>query len=61
VVVSSVTLIKLAILAVRLLAVPVALVNTIADGVPRAGVTKVGDVAKTRDPEPVSSLIKVAN
>jgi hypothetical protein len=32
---------------------PVALVKTAADGVPKAGVTKVGDVLKTAEPEPV--------
>ena len=35
---------------------PVALVNTAADGVPRFGVTNVGLVAKTAEPEPVSSV-----
>jgi hypothetical protein len=34
--------------AVRLEAVPEALVRTTADGVPRSGVTKVGEVEKTR-------------
>jgi hypothetical protein len=34
-------------------AVPVKLVTTPLDGVPKAGVTKVGDVAKTTLPEPV--------
>ena len=34
-------------------AVPVMLVPTNADGVPRAGVTKVGDVARTTEPDPV--------
>jgi hypothetical protein len=29
-------------------------------GVPKRGVTKVGEVAKTRAPDPVSSEIKVA-
>lgn len=33
---------------------PVALVNTPADGVPRSGVTSVGEVAKTKAPVPVS-------
>lgn len=40
---------------------PVALVKTAADGVPKAGVTKVGLVAKTKVPEPVSSEIFPAN
>ena len=35
---------------------PVALVSTPADGVPRSGVTSVGDVANTATPEPVSSV-----
>lgn len=30
-------------------------------GVPRLGVIRVGEVAKTNEPEPVSSLIAVAN
>jgi hypothetical protein len=34
----------------------VALVKSIADGVPRSGVTKVGDVANTFAPVPVSSV-----
>jgi hypothetical protein len=37
-------------------AVPVRLVTTPLEGVPRAGVTKVGEVAKTNDPVPVSSV-----
>ena len=37
-------------------AVPVIFVPTKAEGVPRAGVTSVGDVANTSDPDPVSSL-----
>jgi hypothetical protein len=37
-------------------AVPVKLVTTPLAGVPRAGVTKVGEVAKTKEPEPVSSV-----
>ena len=41
--------------AVRFAAVPVILVPTKADGVPRAGVTKVGEVANTAVPVPVSS------
>lgn len=40
---------------------PVPLVSTIADGVPKAGVTRVGDVAKTLAPVPVSSVSAVAN
>ncbi len=36
---------------------PVQLVSVQLDGVPRAGVTSVGEVANTSDPEPVSSLI----
>ena len=40
---------------------PVALVSTAADGVPKAGVTSVGDVANTAEPEPVSSVNAVAN
>lgn len=39
---------------------PVPLVSTTADGVPSAGVTKVGDVANTNAPEPVSSVTAVA-
>lgn len=35
---------------------PVALVKTAADGVPRAGVTSVGEVANTNAPVPVSSV-----
>jgi hypothetical protein len=42
--------------AVRPEAVPVMFVPTKADGVPRAGVTRVGLVAKTADPVPVSSV-----
>jgi hypothetical protein len=34
----------------------VALVRTAAEGVPKAGVTSVGDVAKTKEPLPVSSV-----
>lgn len=40
---------------------PVQFVSVPEDGVPKAGVTKVGDVAKTRFPEPVSSEITLAN
>jgi hypothetical protein len=36
------------------------LVITPEAGVPSAGVTKVGEVANTNAPEPVSSVIKVA-
>ena len=32
------------------------LLNVPLDGVPSTGVTKVGEVAKTREPEPVSSV-----
>lgn len=39
---------------------PVALVNTTALGVPRAGVTRVGELAKTAAPVPVSSVRAVA-
>jgi hypothetical protein len=42
--------------AVKPEAVPVMLVPTKAEGVPKAGVTSVGDVAKTNDPVPVSSV-----
>jgi hypothetical protein len=35
---------------------PVALVRVPLEGVPRAGVTRVGEVAKTREPVPVSSV-----
>src|SRR3989344_3659255 len=45
--------------AVRPAAVPVMLVPTRAEGVPRAGVTKVGLLAKTKAPLPVSSVIAV--
>jgi hypothetical protein len=37
-------------------AVPVRFVTTPDDGVPKAGVTSVGEVANTRAPEPVSSV-----
>lgn len=43
---------------------PVALVKTPDAGVPKAGVTRVGEVAKTKAPVPVSSvtaLIKLAD
>jgi len=43
--------------AVKLVAVPEQFVNTPADGVPNAGVIRVGLVANTREPLPVSSLI----
>jgi hypothetical protein len=39
---------------------PVAFVKVPEDGVPNAGVTKVGDVANTNEPEPVSSVIAEA-
>ena len=42
-------------------AVPVIFVPTRAEGVPRAGVTRVGDVANTSAPDPVSSLITPAS
>jgi len=42
--------------AVRPEAVPVMFVPTKADGVPKAGVTKVGLVANTKEPVPVSSV-----
>ena len=40
---------------------PVQLVSDPEAGVPKTGVTKVGEVANTNDPEPVSSLITPAN
>src|SRR3989338_3440095 len=40
---------------------PVALVSVTADGVPRLGVTKFGEFAKTTVPVPFSSLSKAAN
>ena len=40
---------------------PVAFVSVTEAGVPRLGVTRVGLVAKTRDPEPVSSDITPLN
>ena len=46
--------------AVRPAAVPVMFVPTSAEGVPRAGVTKVGEVANTNAPEPVSSVTAAA-
>ncbi len=39
---------------------PVALVNVPLDGVPRAGVTRVGLVANTNEPDPVSSVTALA-
>jgi len=39
---------------------PVAFVSVAEDGVPSAGVTSVGDVAKTNEPEPVSSVTAAA-
>jgi hypothetical protein len=47
--------------AVRPEAVPVTLVMTPDAGVPRAGVTNVGDVANTADPVPVSLVSAVSN
>ena len=47
--------------AVNPLAVPVQFVSTPEAGVPKAGVTNVGLVAKTNEPEPVSSLITPLN
>jgi hypothetical protein len=47
--------------AVKPEAVPVILVPTRADGVPNAGVTKVGEVANTLLPVPVSSVRAVRN
>jgi hypothetical protein len=41
-------------------AVPVRFVTTPDDGVPKAGVTSVGEVANTRAPEPVSSVTAAA-
>ena len=46
--------------AVKLAAVPSQLVKVPEVGVPNAGVTNVGELANTRLPVPVSSLIKVA-
>src|SRR3989344_5817881 len=40
---------------------PVALVRVAADGVPRFGVVKTGETAKTAAPVPVSSVSSVAN
>ena len=45
--------------AVKLEAVPVIFVPTNAEGVPKAGVTKVGEVPNTNKPEPVSSVTAV--
>ena len=39
---------------------PVALVSVAADGVPKLGVTRVGEVAKTNEPLPVSSVTAAA-
>jgi hypothetical protein len=36
---------------------PVALVKTPADGVPMFGVTRVGEVARTKEPEPVAEVV----
>ena len=44
-----------------MLAVPVRLVTTPEDGVPNAGETRVGDVANTFAPVPVSSVSAVSN
>ena len=46
--------------AVRPAAVPVILVPTKALGVPNAGVTKVGELARTTDPEPVVAAADAA-
>lgn len=45
--------------AIRPKAVPVMFVATMAVGVPKLGVTKVGDVANTSEPVPVSSVTAV--
>ena len=45
---------------ILMLAVPVRFVTTPEAGVPRAGVTRVGLVAKTKAPEPVSSVTAAA-
>jgi hypothetical protein len=42
-------------------AVIATLLIDVADATPRVGVTRVGDVAKTRDPDPVSSEITPAS
>jgi len=39
----------------------VQLVSVPEEGVPRAGVTRVGEVANTADPEPVSSVKAAAS
>ena len=39
---------------------PVAFVSVAAEGVPRLGVTNVGEVANTKDPDPVSSVTAAA-
>jgi hypothetical protein len=39
---------------------PVAFVKVPLDGVPKAGVTRVGEVAKTKEPVPVSSVTAAA-
>lgn len=46
--------------AVKLTAVPVQFVSTPDVGVPNSGVTSVGDVAKTSDPDPVSLVTAAA-
>ena len=38
---------------------PVAFVNTTADGVPKAGVTRVGEVALTTSPDPVVAISSI--
>ena len=45
---------------ILILAVPVRLVTTPLDGVPRAGVTSVGLVARTTLPEPVVDVLEAA-
>jgi hypothetical protein len=45
---------------VKFVTVPEALVSTKADGVPKSGVTRVGLVANTKAPEPVSSVTAAA-
>ena len=39
---------------------PVALVSVAADGVPKLGVTSIGELANTNEPDPVSSVTAVA-
>ena len=38
---------------------PVALARLIADGVPKSGVTKAGELLRTREPEPVLLVVPV--